>query len=277
MDMVKFLLCLFTIISISYNLCFTQSTHQRIVVGNDEKKHTISTGVIVNHTYVQLNDVYNHIIEPSIILQYSYITRYFIELSIPFEFSTNQYKSLRKSTPFSLGDPGLTIGTMFEVRNIRLIIEADYSYPLRRWNLNDPIYNKLVDSSGYHNLGISFGAVNILDPVILKMSFGYHFGVSKKLKHRSIIDPGIINFKMDFIEILNNTIGVNVGIDHSFILPAKLSNINLDNHIDYDLTVGFMLLLYFNSIDLRLGVYKELTNFNSAPSSVIEFYYNFKI
>ncbi len=253
---------------------FSQSNHQRIGVEKKEK-HTITAAIDVSYNYSEKTHDRSHYIGYRFSLSYMYLNRFSIQTSIPFVFRIEQVENPAERLSFAYGDPEVSMGIIKRVGDYKLKLEGIYQYPLGIWNPYQIGNKGLAGGQGYHKGTVSFGAAKIIDPVVLNALLSYTIGFPRKERFGWSTEPGEFALDFGYTEVLNDEIGINIGIKQEIVLPAIISGKYDYRDTIYRLFLNLALMYNLDNIDIQLYLGNEVTDIISNPVSGIKIYYDF--
>ncbi len=260
-----FIICLMFLFAVSV---FSEE-HQRIGV---EKKVShlikIDGGITLSADKLNEADIYTGFPEFSI----SYISSdtWYSIIATSFKNIINMQDDYYPSSAFAPGDPSISVGYLKRLGDYKLRLECFYSYPLGIWNSYEVKEKKIQSSSGYQMTALTFSLSRILDPVILNTTFRYGVGLPRKDRYGWSMTPGDIAFSFSLIEVLNDEIGIQIGLSNNIYLPV-IRSWNMDyEETSYFLSLSVALLWHKDHLDSSMTISKDISTASSSPNIKME-------
>ncbi len=255
---------------------FSQSKHQRLGV-EKEGKHILTPELSVTYNYSDLNgyDVYGF--QLNLGVQYLYMNKFSISSSIPLYMQTFKQDYSNYLVSLTNGDASLTLGYLTKITDYKLHFHIKYTYPLGIWNHYETQEKMIKGGSGYHTVNIFAGIAKITDPVVLNATVSYSIDFPRKERFGWSMNPGRFIVSTNYTEILNDEIGIRIGMDNYISLPFIVSGKLENTGIQYQLAFNFSLLFNKQETNLQFGLSKIATDTTNHPSINInanhEFYF----
>ena len=260
----KWLVLLFFICFTIFSM-FSQSKHQRLGV-EKERENVFIPELDISYGYSNYNgnDIYSF--RTNLGLQYIYMSKFIVSSSIPVFIQIFKAEYSKYFVSFTNGDIDLLIGYITKITDYKLQFHIKYIYPLGIWNQYEVEEKRIKGGNGYHNINISMGVARIIDPVVLNGSISYSLDFPRKERFGWSMNPGKFIFSFNYTEVLNDEIGIRIGMDNFINLPYVVTG-KFDNEgIQYQLSINFSILYNNRDTNLQFGISKISTDIVSNPS-----------
>lgn len=248
------------------------SDHQRVGV---EKKTNwdagVETGVSISFDEGYEEKTLNA--NSFLSLDFSLERTWLIGLYIPLNIETVSYQESGTTTASGIGDLDLYLGYSGRVKDIRYNIIANIGFPT-----GNPYYisdGPLVTGSGRWTLGLTASSSIIFDPVLLGLSLGYNMGLEKEERFGRSWDPGTFSMSIGITEVLNDSIGYSLRLQHSLSLPLIYEGYS--DSYDYSYRIRGAIEVFYNKKywSIRSGLSKNLNNWSEPVSFSVSCSFNF--
>ena len=259
---------------INHMFIYAQSNHNRIDIQKEYKNHVI-VGLELNNIYYEIDSFVDQYLESTFHLGYMYLNKIFFNISIPILLKEpeNIYIT-NKRILWMYCNPSVSFGLLFKTSSFKYVLESKYTY------LNSDLFFRRINRTyGYgsiynHAIELSFGILKVIDPVILNCILRYSFlmpsGNYDKFKNN------YFNFELSYIEVLNDIIGLNLGLEHYFLYYQQKEIYSQLQNEKYYLSIFGAIMFYLRDADLRIGIEKELTQIRNELITSFNVFYDFK-
>lgn len=249
---------------------FTESdqNQQRIYVFG-KTNHVLTPTVSLSYQQVDFMGSVVTTFHPAVSLGYRYQDKLMIGVSMPAAGRIIQTEKVSDIFDAYWGDPSLSLGWNWRLKDTRLKLKGMYSYPLGIWN-EYQAREMIQSGKGFHTLGLDFSVSRIIDPVLIGAGIGYRMGLPRRERSGMRMQTGQIDIDLNMTEVLNDTVGYRVGLEQSIELPdwvnGKIEWVN----VGYQAGVFFSVMVSLNDLELSAEIDKKVSELVSVPKISVD-------
>ncbi len=257
-------LFLFLIFFIGVDI-WPQSTHQRLEIEN--KRSNIITPLFnVTYIYSDYDGSYTYGLRTVLGIQYIFENRFFVLFSLPLYLQMIDKKDSIGGMNYAPGDADLTAGYMLKWGDYKIRFYSKYTYPSGIWNQYEVAEKRIRSGNGYNVLSVATDIARIMDPVVLSFLVLYSIDLPREERFGWVMTMGRVNIAFNYTEVLNDRIGVRVGVENVIAFPSVYNKRIIDDGVRYSLSVVFAVLYNRDDTDFQFGISKLMTDATAYPS-----------
>jgi hypothetical protein len=263
------------IILIHALLVHAQSEHQRLGV-EKQKVHSLTVSADLSFSSSGLYGYEIFSLNSSLGLQYMYDNRLYAAGCMPFSVTAEADAESVRPVRAAPGDPSLSAGYIFRIGDVRLRMEANYSFPLGIWNPYQASEVGIVSGSGFHRTGAAVSVSRILDPVVLNGTLGCGIGLPREERFGWTMDPGSLFLSLSITEVLNDRTGYRIGVTNRLGIPWIRNGLWDKDGPSYSLSLSFSVFYQEEHLSVETGIDKDMSRFSESPAVNAGLSYEFR-